>query len=133
MMHPALTTFSQPNSCAMAEAPLSNTMATDDKYDCQLRLWGPSGQKALSSTMVVLIVSSACGTESLKNLVLPGVGAFLVLDDVVYDTDAIVVDEISGEGRDGENNAGGYFGSIDPWTLNRPRCFTPFRLVFTIF
>ena len=46
-----------------------------------------------------------CGAQ----LVLPGVGAFLVLDDVVYDTDAIAIDEISGEGRDGENNAGGYF------------------------
>ena len=32
-------------------------------------------------------------------------------DDVVYDADAIVVDEIIGEGRDGENNAGGYFCS----------------------
>ncbi|KAL3789860.1 hypothetical protein ACHAWO_011666 [Cyclotella atomus] len=60
-------------------------MATNDKYDRQLRLWGASGQAALSSTLVLLIGASACGTESLKNLVLPGVGAFLILDDVVYD------------------------------------------------
>ena len=60
-------------------------MATSNKYDRQLRLWGPSGQEALSSTLVVLVGSSACGTESLKNLVLPGVGAFLIVDDVVYD------------------------------------------------
>ena len=31
--------------------------------------------------MVVLLGSSACGTETLKNLVLPGVGSFLVIDD----------------------------------------------------
>ena len=58
-----------------------NTMATTDKYDRQLRLWGASGQRALGNTMVVLLGSSACGTETLKNLVLPGVGSFLVVDD----------------------------------------------------
>jgi amyloid beta precursor protein binding protein 1 len=56
-------------------------MATTDKYDRQLRLWGASGQRALGSTMVALLGSSACGTETLKNLVLPGVGSFLVVDD----------------------------------------------------
>lgn len=56
-------------------------MATTDKYDRQLRLWGASGQRALGNTMVVLVGTSACGTETLKNLVLPGVGSFLVVDD----------------------------------------------------
>ena len=56
-------------------------MATTDKYDRQLRLWGAAGQRALGSTMVVLLGSSACGTETLKNLVLPGVGSFMVVDD----------------------------------------------------
>lgn len=56
-------------------------MATTDKYDRQLRLWGASGQRALGNTLVVLVGSSACGTETLKNLVLPGIGSFLVLDD----------------------------------------------------
>ncbi|KAL7467294.1 hypothetical protein ACHAXS_007548 [Conticribra weissflogii] len=56
-------------------------MATTDKYDRQLRLWGASGQRALGETLVILVGSSACGTETLKNLVLPGVGSILVLDD----------------------------------------------------
>jgi len=56
-------------------------MATTDKYDRQLRLWGASGQRALGETLVVLVGSSACGAETLKNLVLPGVGSILVLDD----------------------------------------------------
>jgi amyloid beta precursor protein binding protein 1 len=56
-------------------------MATDDKYDRQLRLWGPSGQRALMHSHILLIKADATGTETLKNLVLPGVGHFTVLDD----------------------------------------------------
>jgi NEDD8-activating enzyme E1 regulatory subunit len=53
-----------------------------NKYDRQLRLWGAAGQKALADTCVILIRPTAAGTETIKNLVLPGVGAFLVVDDV---------------------------------------------------
>eukprot|EP00578_Thalassiosira_sp_NH16_P028553 CAMPEP_0181083262 /NCGR_PEP_ID=MMETSP1071-20121207/4066_1 /TAXON_ID=35127 /ORGANISM="Thalassiosira sp., Strain NH16" /LENGTH=654 /DNA_ID=CAMNT_0023164913 /DNA_START=17 /DNA_END=1982 /DNA_ORIENTATION=+ len=69
-------------------------MATTDKYDRQLRLWGASGQRALGSTLVVLVGSSACGTETLKNLVLPGVGSILVVDD----DDAVVGNGSSANG-----------------------------------
>ena len=58
-------------------------MATSDKYDRQLRLWGASGQRALSETCVVLFQASAAGTETLKNLVLPGIGAFCIVDDLL--------------------------------------------------
>jgi amyloid beta precursor protein binding protein 1 len=57
-------------------------MATNNKYDRQLRLWGAQGQQALAETTVVLVRATAVGTETLKNLVLPGVGKILVLDDV---------------------------------------------------
>lgn len=56
-------------------------MATSDKYDRQLRLWGAKGQRALGDTTVVLLRASAVGTETLKNLVLPGVGRIVVVDD----------------------------------------------------
>ena len=56
-------------------------MATTDKYDRQLRLWGAKGQRALGETTLVLIRATAVGTETLKNLVLPGVGHFLIVDD----------------------------------------------------
>lgn len=56
-------------------------MATNDKYDRQLRLWGAKGQKALGETTVILLRASAVGTETLKNLVLPGIGEFLLVDD----------------------------------------------------
>jgi amyloid beta precursor protein binding protein 1 len=58
-------------------------MATTDKYDRQLRLWGASGQRALSESTVVLIRATACGTETLKNLVLPGIGHMIIVDDLV--------------------------------------------------
>jgi amyloid beta precursor protein binding protein 1 len=57
-------------------------MATSDKYDRQLRLWGAAGQKALGETCVILLRATAVGTETAKNLVLPGVGEILVVDDV---------------------------------------------------
>mmetsp|Transcript_8011 Transcript_8011/g.10748 ORF Transcript_8011/g.10748 Transcript_8011/m.10748 type:complete len:612 (+) Transcript_8011:154-1989(+) len=57
-------------------------MATKDKYDRQLRLWGSSGQRALSQSTIVLINATAAGTETLKNLVLPGVGTFHIVDEM---------------------------------------------------
>ena len=51
------------------------------RYDRQLRLWGDHGQNALESAQVCLINASATGTEILKNLVLPGVGTFTIIDN----------------------------------------------------
>ncbi|MGH0122760.1 UNVERIFIED_CONTAM: hypothetical protein FKN15_004342 [Acipenser sinensis] len=53
----------------------------EQKYDRQLRLWGDHGQDALENAHVCLINASATGTEILKNLVLPGIGAFTIVDD----------------------------------------------------
>jgi len=55
-------------------------MATDDKYDRQIRLWGAHGQKALMEAKICILGSSPCATETLKNLVLPGIGRFTVVD-----------------------------------------------------
>lgn len=60
-------------------------MATSDKYDRQLRLWGANGQRALMEANILLIQADSVGTETLKNLVLPGVGAFTILDDFIVD------------------------------------------------
>ncbi|PNF39299.1 NEDD8-activating enzyme E1 regulatory subunit [Cryptotermes secundus] len=50
------------------------------KYDRQLRLWGDHGQSALESAQVCLINATGIGTEILKSLVLPGIGAFTIVD-----------------------------------------------------
>uniref|UniRef100_A0A7N6AND7 NEDD8-activating enzyme E1 regulatory subunit n=1 Tax=Anabas testudineus TaxID=64144 RepID=A0A7N6AND7_ANATE len=52
----------------------------EQKYDRQLRLWGDHGQEALENAHVCLINATATGTELLKNLVLPGIGAFTIVD-----------------------------------------------------
>lgn len=65
------------------------------KYDRQLRLWAASGQQALEEARVLLVnsdgvigvkeehqmqVSGVVGVETLKNLVLPGIGGFTIVD-----------------------------------------------------
>lgn len=53
----------------------------DTKYDRQLRLWAHDGQFKLEKAHVCLINATPVGAETLKNLVLPGVGAFTIIDD----------------------------------------------------
>ncbi|XP_068117926.1 NEDD8-activating enzyme E1 regulatory subunit [Hyperolius riggenbachi] len=60
----------------MAKVPV----VKEQKYDRQLRLWGDHGQEALESAHVCLINATATGTEILKNLVLPGIGSFTIVD-----------------------------------------------------
>ncbi|KAI1369322.1 hypothetical protein F5Y08DRAFT_150791 [Xylaria arbuscula] len=59
----------------------------EKKYDRQLRLWAASGQAALESANILLVNSGAgtAGVETLKNLVLPGIGKFAIADDAVVD------------------------------------------------
>ncbi|KAG0347216.1 NEDD8-activating enzyme E1 regulatory subunit [Podila humilis] len=54
--------------------------AKTQKYDRQLRLWGAGGQEALESAHILLVNATAVGCEILKNLVLPGVGQFTIID-----------------------------------------------------
>jgi amyloid beta precursor protein binding protein 1 len=59
--------------------------AKEKKYDRQLRLWGANGQQALENAHVLLINSGpgAVGVETLKNLILPGIGSFTIHDSAV--------------------------------------------------
>ncbi|CZR63208.1 related to auxin-resistance protein [Phialocephala subalpina] len=54
----------------------------EKKYDRQLRLWAASGQQALEDAHILLLNSGsgAVGVETLKNLVLPGIGQFTIAD-----------------------------------------------------
>ncbi|KAF8988422.1 NEDD8-activating enzyme E1 regulatory subunit [Haplosporangium bisporale] len=54
--------------------------AKTQKYDRQLRLWGAGGQEALESAHILLVNATAVGCEILKNLVLPGIGQYTVVD-----------------------------------------------------
>ena len=56
-------------------------MATQDKYDRQLRMWGSEGQSKLNKASILCLGISAVGTELLKNLVLPGIGEIKIVSD----------------------------------------------------
>lgn len=49
------------------------------KYDRQIRLWQTSGQHNLERAHVCLVNATTTGVEALKNLVLPGIGAFTIV------------------------------------------------------
>jgi len=60
--------------------------ATDNKYDRQLRLWGKDGQLRLATANILVIGAGPTATETLKNLVLPGIGKFTTLDNEIVNT-----------------------------------------------
>ena len=64
---------------------ISRPDAKTQRYDRQLRLWAASGQAALESAHVLFVNGSATATSILKNLVLPGIGQFTILDDKKID------------------------------------------------
>ncbi|KAJ3894343.1 hypothetical protein GG344DRAFT_41276 [Lentinula edodes] len=63
------------------QAPSGAPDAKTRRYDRQLRLWAASGQAALESARILVIPATATATSILKNLVLPGLGHFTVMDD----------------------------------------------------
>ncbi|KAF5195388.1 Nedd8-activating enzyme e1 regulatory subunit axr1 [Thalictrum thalictroides] len=50
------------------------------KYDRQLRIWGEQGQAALEQACICLLGCGPTGSETLKNLVLGGVGSITIVD-----------------------------------------------------
>src|SRR5580698_5718445 len=77
------------SAVATTPPPIQAPTAKEKKYDRQLRLWAASGQRALEESHVLLVVpdqgihgsgSSVAGIETLKNLVLPGIGGFTIAD-----------------------------------------------------
>ncbi|KAK1755990.1 putative NEDD8-activating enzyme E1 regulatory subunit [Echria macrotheca] len=69
----------------MSQTPpiLHGPSEKEKKYDRQLRLWAASGQAALESANLLLVNSGpgVVGIETLKNLVLPGIGRFAIYDE----------------------------------------------------
>ncbi|KAJ5643422.1 uncharacterized protein N7484_005929 [Penicillium longicatenatum] len=73
-------------------ATMSGPTSKERKYDRQLRLWAATGQQALEDARVLLVnsdgplgssstgVTGVAGVETLKNLVLPGIGGFTIVD-----------------------------------------------------
>lgn len=93
--------------------------AKEKKYDRQLRLWAASGQAALEEARVLLLNSGpgVVGIEALKNLILPGVGSYTIVDGaIVAEKDLgvnfFLTDESLGKSRAIETSA--YLGELNP-------------------
>ena len=69
------------DSTITSQRPSAHTQ----RYDRQLRLWASSGQSSLERSRVLVIGASAVSAQILKNLVLPGIGSFVLLDDSIVD------------------------------------------------
>jgi len=72
----------------MAEAVKSQTNVYarsehQKKYDRQMRLWGGHGQRNIEESRICVLGSGPTASESLKNLVLPNIGEFTIVDDAV--------------------------------------------------
>ncbi|KAL9022877.1 MAG: hypothetical protein Q9180_008516 [Flavoplaca navasiana] len=68
---------------SLTPPPLQGPTAKEKKYDRQLRLWAASGQQALEDAHVLLINHGGpgvVGVETLKNLILPGIGSYTIVD-----------------------------------------------------
>ncbi|KAL2366164.1 hypothetical protein RJZ56_000811 [Blastomyces dermatitidis] len=96
---------------------LAGLTSKERKYDRQLRLWAASGQKALENSKILLInsdgpldneypaVPGAVGVETLKNLVLPGVGGFTIVDPAIVTESDLGVNFFLDEGSLGKSRA----------------------------
>lgn len=62
-------------------------MDKSTRYDRQLRLWAQDGQTRLEKSHVCLVNATSTGAEILKNLVLPGIGSFTIIDTRVVEDD----------------------------------------------
>ena len=100
-----------------SSAPSGVPSSREKKYDRQLRLWGSNGQNRLEASHIALFGASATGCEILKNLILPSVGRFTVIDDrIVEESDLGVnffLDEAS-LGKPRAERAAALLGELNP-------------------
>eukprot|EP01130_Rhizamoeba_saxonica_P017376 TRINITY_DN8408_c0_g1_i1.p1 TRINITY_DN8408_c0_g1~~TRINITY_DN8408_c0_g1_i1.p1 ORF type:complete len:550 (+),score=132.24 TRINITY_DN8408_c0_g1_i1:42-1652(+) len=59
---------------------MAEEITKEELYDRQLRLWGTDGQRLLGESHICLLNGGGLGTETMKNLVLPGIGKFTIVD-----------------------------------------------------
>lgn len=58
-------------------------MTDSERYDRQIRLWGPHGQAAIQSATIIFLGSDCVASEFLKNMVLHGVRNVIVIDNAI--------------------------------------------------
>jgi len=63
-----------------AKLEIKNDETISKKYDRQIRLWGIEGQNRLHNVHICVLGAGPIASETLKNLVLPGIGKFSMVD-----------------------------------------------------
>ena len=94
---------------ATTPPPIQAPTAKEKKYDRQLRLWAAAGQQALEEAKILLINNSGpsvVGIETLKNLILPGVGSFTIFDNAKVTEQDLGVNFFLTEDSLGKSRAG---------------------------
>ena len=91
----------------------------EKRYDRQLRLWAASGQQALEDAHVLLLNSGpgVVGIEALKNLILPGIGSFTIVDENKVREEDLGVNFFLTEeslGRSRAEESGNYLKELNP-------------------
>ncbi|CAD6884835.1 unnamed protein product [Tilletia controversa] len=76
----AASARAESSTLAAESAHVVRPDAHTQRFDRQLRLWASSGQRSLESASILLLGATALGAQILKNLVLPGIGRFTILD-----------------------------------------------------
>ena len=86
---------------------LQGPSAKEKKYDRQLRLWAASGQEALENAHILLLNSGSgvVGIEALKNLILPGIGTFTIVDKAIVSEEDLGVNFFLEESSLGKSRA----------------------------
>ena len=77
-------------------------MTDQQRYDRQLRLWGDAAQQRLEHARLLFIGSDCVATESLKSIVLPGIGHVTIADTQIideYDTETNFFLEVKDAGK----------------------------------
>ncbi|TQN67580.1 NEDD8-activating enzyme E1 regulatory subunit [Colletotrichum shisoi] len=92
---------------SQAPPAISIPSEKEKKYDRQLRLWAASGQAALESASILLVNSGSgtVGVETLKNLVLPGIGKFTIADNATVSEADLGVNFFLDESHFGKSRA----------------------------
>lgn len=111
--------------------PASHSSRPDahtQRYDRQLRLWASSGQASLESSHVLLVGATHLGAQVLKNLILPGIGAFTVLDGQKVGPNDLGNNfflEPDSDGKDRASEVAKYLSELNPSVKSHARVADP--------
>ncbi|WVN89131.1 uncharacterized protein L203_104347 [Cryptococcus depauperatus CBS 7841] len=117
-----------------APVPSYRPDAKTRRYDRQLRLWASAGQRSLEQARVLLVGCDAAGSQTLKNLVLPGISHFTILASQIVKAQDVATSFFLHPNSIGLNIAQEsvkYLSELNPAVEGAARCDDPAELLIT--